>query len=501
MNSLCASAALALALAASPAAADLDNTPLIFPPLNDDPSLETKMIVFTPGGLVPIENYTLVVEAVQERTELNLWFAVINCHNTAGLCNPLDGGPWGVNALMLDAIDRVNQTGFDGALTNGDIFVGGHSLGGIGATYFGRNHDGFAGLFVLGSYVEEPGSDYDLLNYPMPVALIGAELDGGMACPGKMSLWYRQHLELAESEGEDAALASRPVVILPEIDHSDFCPGFNVSGDLPSEVDYDTAMERVGGAISSFINLQTEQSQEVVDLAMATLRSDLAFTSELLDGYLKAADLEKDGWCETAQRAIADLSAEDDARLFLQFEYRNSSSDFEHFHTNYSNFTDKSGLVNLEVAIGGNAAFPSDWFETGMLTSADEIGCKLISADRVAEQMSVTPASLDVQCADVNKMAYEQARALASDSTLARFDATGKPITYKDDWQVSIGPQFIFVSSLKMDETDNSLVVQSPKDYTALDSAFYPGQHYCKLLSPARVLDWMMTTGLPNRFE
>merc|ERR1711871_571118 len=258
--------------------------------------------------------------------------------------------------------------------------------------------------------------------------------------------------------------------------------------------------------VASWLLLQAPESAAsaaVSEAALAVLEDKMKWTAGLLDGYLEAYALETDGWCETAQRTLAALpSPKEDAKLLLDFYYRDTSTDFEHFHTNYTNTTTPTGeIATLEVAIGGHAAYPSNWFNTGMLSSADEVGCKLISADRIAEQMEVTPVSFDVSCKDVNMAAVETARGLASASTLARYDAIGKPITFEDDWQVSIGPQFIFISSLKMTENDDALVVQSPKDYTALDSAFYPGQHYCKLLSPARVLDWMMTTGLPNRYE
>ena len=50
--------------------------------------------------------------------------------------------------------------------------------------------------------------------------------------------------------------------------------------------------------------------------------------------------------------------------------------------------------------------------------------------------------------------------------------------------------------------TDNGtcLVVQSiTLGPTALDSSIFPGVHYCKLLSPARVIDYMMIDSIKNK--
>ena len=47
------------------------------------------------------------------------------------------------------------------------------------------------------------------------------------------------------------------MVVLPGVDHSDFCPGFAVPGDLPSEVPQAAASAMIGEAIAAFLSLHT----------------------------------------------------------------------------------------------------------------------------------------------------------------------------------------------------------------------------------------------------
>ena len=51
--------------------------------------------------------------------------------------------------------------------------------------------------------------------------------------------------------------------------------------------------------------------------------------------------------------------------------------------------------------------------------------------------------------------------------------------------------------------TDRSkpVKVSSSALYSASDSKIFPGNFYCKLLSPAKVVEWIQTTGLTKRFS
>merc|ERR1711862_424690 len=90
---------------------------------------------------------------------------------------------------------------------------------------------------------------------------------------------------------------------------------------------------------------------------------------------------------------------------------------------------------------------------------------------------------------------------LAHAGTLARYSKAGKKLCFLEDKQTTgdIGPVWVFTDALKLTETDDCMQVQSPVLKTEIDGRIFPGSHYCKMLSPARVLDWMMTDGLKKK--
>ena len=84
--------------------------------------------------------------------------------------------------------------------------------------------------------------------------------------------------------------------------------------------------------------------------------------------------------------------------------------------------------------------------------------------------------------------------------TLVRYQKVGRPLFLEDDAHVfgDIGPLFI-EEHLRIVDNGTGLVVTSlALGPQPLDSKIFPGVHYCKLLSPARVVDYMMTDALKN---
>lgn len=89
----------------------------------------------------------------------------------------------------------------------------------------------------------------------------------------------------------------------------------------------------------------------------------------------------------------------------------------------------------------------------------------------------------------------------AGKHALERFKSKGRPICLGDDFTPfgNIGPLFV-EQTLKVDDKDGCLEVKSLKEGpTKLSSHIFPGIHYCKLLSPARVVEYYMTDGLKSK--
>ena len=86
---------------------------------------------------------------------------------------------------------------------------------------------------------------------------------------------------------------------------------------------------------------------------------------------------------------------------------------------------------------------------------------------------------------------------------LDRFKKSGRPICLHDDFTPigNIGPLFVEETlEVKDDKNNKCLSVKSLREGpTGLKSKIFPGIHYCKLLSPARVVEYYMTDGLKSK--
>ena len=69
-------------------------------------------------------------------------------------------------------------------------------------------------------------------------------------------------------------MTQKPVLILKGMDHSSFCPGFQVPGDIfPADItDSSMANQIIGGVTANFLHLHTNQNDERKSEALEYLR-------------------------------------------------------------------------------------------------------------------------------------------------------------------------------------------------------------------------------------
>ena len=133
----------------------------------------------------------------------------------------------------------------------------------------------------------------------------------------------------------------------------------------------------------------------------------------------------------------------------------------------------------LEGPVGGRV---------GSLTVPKSVDCAMIDATRVAQQLQVS-TNTQVECASVNRAAFEVAKKLVPAKSLKRFEDNGRGLCFMAD---SKAGKWV-ASELKTIETNTCLQVTSPKMIVTISAPFYPGTDYCKLLSPSAAMDWIMT--------
>lgn len=465
-----------------------DDGNIYLPPLRNDSAPE-KLIVFVPGGLVPPEDYVPTVKSIQSNTNARLWGVVVYC--LANLCDPLVD----LDGKIQTAISNIQAMGFSSTATS-DIFIVGHSLGGVGARHYIDTYSGYAGLGLYGTQTN--GDHEDLLGtlgYPLnltdfqtPLLALVGELD--FVPISHVAILYQEYLQLSQSRQY-----LNPVVVVPGMSHSAFCPGFYVSGDIKQEIDEKVALQIIGQVTGAWITLLSYSSPP--QAAYYTLSKWNTTTYPLLAGYLTAMTTESASWCSFAQQTLSGLSQDDIDKLDISVQTVSSSLQLTNSHTSYTLNGDSLAIQLVN--------FP--YYEGGFLpknAGALELGCKALTAERIAQQLNLDPSTVNfnVTCEDVNQISLQTASSLLSKfwpNALQRFSKQGKTFSLEADVIEAAGPLWVF-ASLNWNEGPNSVSISSPALKTDLNGFFYPGNHYCKLVSPVRAMEWIMTQGLTQRY-
>lgn len=159
--------------------------------------------------------------------------------------------------------------------------------------------------------------------------------------------------------------------------------------------------------------------------------------------------------------------------------------------------------------------------DTGFLAiSASEFKAKMKSRQAVyqaAGQVNASYADTDKpasaggtngdRCGEINQAAIDWAKSKLPQASLARFEKYGQPLEIgPDQGTCAAGPCWIWDSLKWKDDKKTKVTIESvwfgsenKNIYPCGDTKTLPcdsGFHYCKLLSPARALEWMMVDGL-----
>jgi hypothetical protein len=221
-----------------------------------------------------------------------------------------------------------------------------------------------------------------------------------------------------------------------------------------------------------------------------------------MDPVLKALDMETSGgnglfvpgasspWCARAQQMIAGLSAADASLLTVEDSYKAGGHEFEHSRVHYELLSGG----RLRVNTTSHCSYNTDIANVGMRSAATDVACKLIGANRVADELKVK-TNTSVTCGDMNREAVAVAESLASRRVYSRYAASGRKWCFLDDTSVTgnIGPLFL-LTGITLEERGDCLAVGALKLQTELDSKLFPGVHYCKAVLQ-QALDFLEQQG------
>lgn len=400
--------------------------------------------------------------------------------------------------------------------------------------YVKGSSDKFAGQILMGSVLERKHRSINddgttAFDYDVPTLTLSGEKDGLMRVTrGVESYWHQ--IENIESAQE----GSFPVKVLEGVSHWGFA-----SGDLPSNVkSNDLTMEVT----------EAEAHQSAVDQMLSFIGglegdASLASLSDKVDEYTKAfvapliESMELEGFynfkpacydstlvnqnsptCLQGSPWISNVAQKTMAGPFANSNIElNTQDNFHRVYTvtpvhlpqvNNTCSSDATSLCTLEtIAVSENLYGNLDSLDTGFYPIAStEMRAKLMS--RQAVQVKAGYADTDFhesdevgqRCEEINQKAIDWAMENASEESKKRYQAKGEQLVLGDDnGPYNEGPLWIWTymdyseNSDKTTETVKSAMMRTPIDYPISAAA---GFHYCKVLSPFHVMEWMYVDSL-----
>jgi hypothetical protein len=373
------------------------------------------------------------------------------------------------------------------------VLLAGHGAGGTVARDL-VGPIGFAGLALLGTALPDLAGAPSLESYPTSLLTLGGELDGLTWVTRIAEESGKQEL-LAAKLGEQAAAAAKPVVVMSRVNHSQLAAGASTPGDLPAEIPLDEAHRRVAEVVADF--LQAQVSPADAAQARGRLEKAVQSTRQLVSAYLEARQLEGEGtWCVPSQESLANLSQQDAGSLDVSHALH---EDMTQFLLSKPSLAASGGKVAVKVsAYAAYAQDPTD--DSPSLPEATlSLACKMKSQKAIKEKLPQASFGAQRTCADLNALALKWAQDHVGNATRQRFESHGKKLTFIADKTFAGGNQWAPAAlELKPSSSQPSVVeVCSPALLTDTSVPLgLGGMHYCKLLSPARAVEWVMVEGL-----
>jgi hypothetical protein len=523
----------------------------LLPPV-DGKSGDPAAWIVLPGAFIDDSTYKPMAEAVQQACSMPLWVAVLGTSLTP---SPIPGE---IGPRIDYVLNTMKDQGLD--LDKVKLFYGGHSLGSVFIQDHLQQYHGSTGPMggsievlgqvLMGGFIQRKYA-YPDFSYPVSTLTVGGELDG-LARPTRLAEAYFH----AKDRSDDFPVVILKGVTHNQFASGD--PVTLVKArDLQPEVSYDEAYAAIASVVAPYFERRAGEGGDSAQLKQAQEYTD-GFVAPIIDAYQQegarwmgtpaqfGGPLESDchtdndngvcpqsssPWAPKAQEIIS--GGIDDWKLQISNNYAKLSStplDGGAFHLPEITNDTSSRTISITTYSQNywDDAQPSwfawksifDKFDTGFVsTSSAEIATKLASRQcTYIFGAGKADTGFDVDdpnfCAQANQAAYEWALQRADPETRARFEQYGQKYVFGDDVPKQGGPLWLYAHVGYDEETDASgekvIKVSSPMQKTEVDywknhfgpiprpSAIPdPGcYHYCKILSPARAMEWIYVDSL-----
>ena len=424
-------------------------------------------------------------------------------------------------------VDRVFQKmcakGMD---RNISLFLSAHSqtFASVLQDYASELTNNTVGLVLLGAFLKREHREKPV--FPVPTLTVGGELDGVCRITRIMEEYYHR---VYTAKNKTAATYSFPVAVVQGMTHLQFASGPPSDTikkyDLKPEIDYGTAHSAVGRLVACFVRTRLNASDKnAAAIIKSTVFNASVFFRPLLEAYaqegsyqfkLPCYDGAHDGLCQVGsawtERAMAEMIGPEVVKVNDTDGFHPASQVFPRYYhpeiRSKCSKQDSSCVVKL-TSVSDNIYY-TDKSDSGLVPNAAcEIRAKLKSRQSVllaagASNVNLNTSDNGSYCGKLNQLAYDWALNRTAEITRNRFGKFGVPIVMGEDaGSYDNGGLWIYLPMKYKQMTDSAgrevLQIRGVQLTTDVDYLIkiFAGMHYCKLLSPAKAMEWVYVDGL-----
>lgn len=502
---------------------------------------EASLIIFQ-GATVAATEYVKIGKQIQDAYPGSLYVGIPEF--AFGLSLPP------AVPLMKGKFDEMRvQLKAAGASDSSPLFAAGHSLGGIAMQEFAKaNPTIFSGLVFLGSSVTR-GNEQAIT---LPTLTVNGQYDGLFHSMRTAESYFKN------KQGNFVVLIRGLTHMgFATFENIPFLPKMY---DFQSPISLQEAHQKISKVVSSFLISKTNLDETTKSDALQILQNAMADTGVFLQPHLESLRLEANNYlyppCNSdtpslscpyyasfpnqdakpvstdstpcacgipfaaqAQKVIANL---DETKYLLESrDAQHPVSEIKPVHlphiwndclTAESLCTLNATTVTENVYDKANA-----WFDSGNTVSANEIRMKLksrqsfnfVTTDIYAADKDVKISDPNTLCRQVNEHSYKVGLSLVAPDVLEFYLKNGVKYVFGDDAEPAIpaGPLWIGAGLKYINQANSQGEPEVQIVSTGFVTALKPplnvqnikGFHYCKVLSPARVVEWVYTDSLRNK--
>lgn len=459
--------------------------------------------------------YIPLAQSLQQASNYSLWIGIPEYTIDVPLSFEIDKG-----------IDRVLSSMKSKGMNSSTIFFAAHSSlssGPVLQDYLLKNQELASGLILMGGFLQRNKRD---IPYPIHTLMISGELDGVCRVSRMMEEYYHR-LYLNRDEW-GTVVTKYPIVTVRGMTHFQFAageiPNLIKELDFKPEISYDEAHKTVARIISAFVAVTLGDNSSIAALSDAT-KSTGDYFQPLIDAYnLEGNYYFKPPCNDNPPSAACQLGSPWTARAMtvmadpLALGHINDTDEFHpaaqviptyHHPKIFSKCPkpDQSCVVHLS-SVSENI-YKSDKGDNGLVpNSASEIRAKLKSRQSVLlaagySNVDFNTSDAGSRCKAINQLAYDWAINHTDPITRRRFSEFGAPMVMGEDKGcLENGGLWIYLP-MHYNTTKNStggeiLIVQSIqlKTNVTYPIGIFAGMHFCKLLTPARAMEWIYVDSL-----